>query len=61
VEIQKEILFNGPVVANIKAPHYFLVYKEGILVNDESANSKLIELDSEEGGDSLTRATKFGY
>lgn len=42
VEIQKEILFNGPVVANIKAPHYFLVYKEGILVNDESTNNKLL-------------------
>jgi len=35
-QIQKEILRNGPVISNMKAPRYFKFYKLGILKNDET-------------------------
>lgn len=41
VQIQKEILRNGPVIANMKTPKYFKYYKMGTLKNDD--NNLMIE------------------
>ena len=40
-DIQKEILRNGPVIANIETPKYFKYYKMGTLRNDD--NNLMIE------------------
>ena len=35
-QIQKEILRNGPVIANMETPKYFKYYKMGTLRNDDT-------------------------
>jgi len=45
-QIQKELLRNGPVIANMLTPKYFKFYQTGTLKNDETdilIEEKLIE------------------
>ena len=45
-KIQKEILRNGAVVGEFKAPNRFRYYDKGILIDeDKPGNSGLVQLD----------------
>lgn len=39
--IQKEILFHGPVAANMATPKYFRFYKNGVLVTNQTTEAKI--------------------
>lgn len=46
-KIKKEILYNGAVVGEFKAPNRFRYYDKGILIDeDKPAGSQLLQLDS---------------
>lgn len=41
LDIQRHILFHGPVATNVVAPKYFRFYKNGVLTTDSTAEAKI--------------------
>jgi len=41
MDIQRHILFHGPVATNVVAPKYFKYYKMGVLTSDSTADAKI--------------------